>query len=319
MLSDIWQERVAPVVFDEAHCMSEDFRPDYKEMSQLRSFFKVPILAVTATTTLKVKEDKCSILLLEEDKTTVVAKSADRPNIFISCQKKSSDYVTELFWLVDHIKSKGARSKKTVIYCRSIDMVSKIFIALKDTLGKYAYADLTEDSDHLLIEMFHKCTHESSKQRILQQFSKEDSKIRCITATVALGMGIDIPDIGLVVHIGCPKSTISYWQEAGRCARDGRNGYSIILYDNFSASLKTTEKTISEIVKNPHEKCIRKQIMHVFSISDDTEINNVPCEGCDLPVCSCACCKCCSICLKKCKCSDNKSYDVQKFLSINLV
>ena len=92
MLSDIWQERVAPVVFDEAHCMSEwgeDFRPDCKEMSQLRSFFKVPILAVTATTTLKVKEDKCSILLLEEDKTTVVAKSADRPNIFISCQKKN--------------------------------------------------------------------------------------------------------------------------------------------------------------------------------------------------------------------------------------
>ena len=89
MLSDIWQERVAPVVFDEAHCMSEDFRPDYKEMSQLRSFFKVPILAVTAMTTLKVKEDKCSILLLEEDKTTVVAKSADRPNIFISCQKKN--------------------------------------------------------------------------------------------------------------------------------------------------------------------------------------------------------------------------------------
>lgn len=320
MLSDIWQRRLSSIVFDEAHCMSEwggDFRPDYREMAQLRSFFHVPVLAVTATCTLKVKDDIMSILQLDESRTTVVTKSSNRPNIFISCQKKNTnDYDSELSWLIEHIKSKGSHSKKTIIYCRSIDMVSEIFIALKDSLGKYAYADFTEDSDHLLIEMFHKCTHDSSKERILSNFSQQNSTIRCIIATVALGMGIDIPDIGLVVHIGCPKSVISYWQEAGRCARDGRQGFSLILYDNFTASLKTTEKAMSDIVKGPQETCIRKQIMQVFSLSDKTEINSVPCEGCDLPVCQCACCKCCSSCLKKCKCSETTNYNVQTFLSI---
>ena len=320
LLSDVWQEQISSLVFDEAHCLSEwggDFRPDYKEMSQLRSFFHVPVLALTATSTFKVKEDIMSILQLEEDKTTVVSKSSNRENIFISCQKKkSNDYESELSWLVEHIKSKGPNSKKTIIYCRSIDVVSEIFIALKDALGKYAYSDLIEDADHLLIEMFHKCTHDSSKKRILQNFSQQNSSIRCIVATVALGMGIDIPDIALVVHIGCPKSVISYWQEAGRCARDGRQGFSLILYDNFTASLKTTEKGMSEIVKNSQESCIRKQVMYVFSVSGDEKIHNVPCEGCSLPICPCTCCKCCSSCLKKCKCSERASYDVQTFLSI---
>lgn len=109
--------------------------------------------------------------------------------------------------------------------------------------------DKTPDVDHLLIEMYHKCTHETSKQRILDKFSsKANSVIRCIVATVALGMGIDIPDVRLLVHIGCPKSIISHWQEAGRCARDGQQGFSMILYDNFTASLKTTDKAMSKML-----------------------------------------------------------------------
>lgn len=112
--------------------------------------------------------------------------------------------------------------------------------------------------------MYHKCTHETSKQRILDKFSKANSVIRCIVATVALGMGIDIPDVWLTVHICCPKSIISYWQEAGRCARDGQQGFSVILYDNFTASLKTTDKAMTKLVKNADDQCLRKQIIDVF-------------------------------------------------------
>jgi ATP-dependent DNA helicase RecQ len=60
-------------------------------------------------------------------------------------------------------------------------------------------------------------------------------------------MGLDIRDVQLVVHIGCPKSILSYWQEAGRCARDGRQGFSLILYDSFTLALKTTDKDMAAV------------------------------------------------------------------------
>ena len=294
----------------------EEFRPDYKEMAQLRSFFKVPVLAVTATSTPKVKDDVVSLLQLEEEKTVIVSRSADRPNIFISCQKKTTyEYKTELEWLIEHLRENGISSKKTIIYCRSIDTVSEIFISLKDALGEYAYVDKTPNVDNLLIEMYHKCTHETSKQRILDNFSKANSAIRCIVATVALGMGIDIPDVRLVVHIGCPKSVISYWQEAGRCARDGQQGFSLILYDNFTAALKTTDKDMSQLVKNAEEKCIRKQILDVFSVcGNDESVSNQPCEGCNAMICACAYCRCCSLCVQKCRCLVKASADIKTFL-----
>ena len=239
MLSDTWQAMLKCIVIDEAHCLSEwgeDFRPDYKELHQLRSFFKVPILALTATSTEKIKSDIMASFHLDSENTDIVSKSPNRENIHISCQKKASnDYEKELSWLMEHIRSQGKMKKKPIIYCRSIDMVSEIFITLKQSLGKKAYVSKIENSDNLLIEMFYKCTHEVSKRRILSDFSKTNGTIRVVVATVALGMSIDIKYIDLVVHIGCPKSVISYWQEAGRCARDGRAGFSFILYDKFTA------------------------------------------------------------------------------------
>ena len=318
LLSNLWQQRVSCLVFDEAHCMSqwgEEFRPDYKEMCQLRSFFKVPVLAVTATSTSKVKEDIVQILQLKEENTVIISRSADRPNIFLTCKKKpSNDYACVLDFLVEHLKAHGTDSKKTIIYCRSIDAVSEVFISLKEALGNNAYVNENPNVDNLLIEMYHKCTHETSKKRIIDNFSKVGGNIRCIVATVALGMGIDIPDIRLVIHIGCPKSVISYWQEAGRCARDGQQGYSLILYDNFTASLRTTEKQMSQIVKCAEGKCIRRQILDVFSVCSDSEEQPKPCEGCSAETCTCDCCLCCSVCTVKCTCQASANADVESFM-----
>ena len=74
-------------------------------------------------------------------------------------------------------------------------------------------------------------------------------------------MGLDIRDVDLVMHIGCPKTLLSYWQETGRCARDGRAGYSLVLYDKFTLSLKTTEKEVAQLILNKDEKCIRQEIL----------------------------------------------------------
>jgi ATP-dependent DNA helicase RecQ len=157
--------------------------------------------------------------------------------IFLLRKKESTDYEVALKWLIDHIKKKGQNSKKTIVYCSSIDKVSETFMTLKDSLGLHAYLYQIKHPQNILVEMFHKSTYQDSKDRIISEVKSNNSTIRCLVATVALGMGLDIRDVDLIVHVSCPKSALSYWQEAGRCARDGRNGFSLILYDHTSLYL----------------------------------------------------------------------------------
>lgn len=180
-------------------------------------------------------------------------------------------------------------------------------------MGCHAYAEGKIDSKHLLVEMFHKSTHPDSKSRILAEFKNEKSTIRCVVATVALGMGLDIKDIDMVLHIGSPKSILSYWQEAGRCARDGRSGFSLILYDNFTLSLKSTAKDMADVIKND-EKCTRQQIVDALTVGEKIPMETNHCTGCNIDHCSCAACKCCSICCNKCPCQKRLMFDYAKFL-----
>ena len=164
--------------------------------------------------------------------------------------------------------------------------------------------------------MFHKSTSQQSKERILKEFKTQNSTIRCIVATVALGMGIDIRDIDLVVHIGCPKSVLSYWQEAGRCARDGRCGFSLILYDMFTLALKTTGKDMADIVRGADKKCIRKEIINLLTVGETENLTTQPCEKfCENDPCKCSSCTCCSACAKNCPCYEKNKYSVESFLS----
>ena len=197
---------------------------------------------------------------------------------------------------------------------RSIDAVSEIFLTFKSCLGLHAYAEGVVDAKNLLIEMYHKSTHPDSKTRILSEFKKDNSTIRCVVATVALGMGIDLKDVDMIVHIGCPKSLLSYLQEAGRCARDGRNGLSIVLYNNFTLSLKSTSKDIADIIKNDRT-CIRQQVVDALTVGEKIGMNTAVCTGCDSAHCDCASCRCCSICIKKCPCQEKNQFGYVKFIS----
>ena len=87
-----------------------------------------------------------------------------------------------------------------------------------------------KQADNILVEMYHKSAHQDSKERILAEYKSGNSLIRCIIATVDLGIGLAIRNVQLVVHIGCPKFILSYWQE-----RDDRQG--------FTLALKTRTKT----------------------------------------------------------------------------
>jgi len=104
------------LVIDEAHCISEwgdNFRQEYQQLSELRSFFQTPVMALTGTSTKKVKADITTHLHLSDEDTDIVYKSPDRPNIFSQILKrKSSEYEMSLGWLIDHIRLNGNKSKK---------------------------------------------------------------------------------------------------------------------------------------------------------------------------------------------------------------
>ena len=91
----------------------DNFRQEYQQLSELRSFFQTPVMALTVTSTKKVKADITTHLHLSDEDTDIVYKSPDRPNIFIQILKrKSSEYEMSLGWLIDHIRLNGIKSKK---------------------------------------------------------------------------------------------------------------------------------------------------------------------------------------------------------------
>ncbi|VDI32552.1 Hypothetical predicted protein [Mytilus galloprovincialis] len=113
--------------------------------------------------------------------------------------------------LTSLIDDQICRLNKLNVRCAKITGIGEMEKqTITDSLGKTAYVDGIVDGNQVLVKMYHKSTHQDSKDRIINEFKTESSRIRCIIATVALGMGLDISDIDLVVHSGCPKTVLSY-------------------------------------------------------------------------------------------------------------
>ena len=113
----------------------------------------------------------------------------------------------------------------------------------------------------------------------------------------------------------CPKYILSYWKEAGRCVRDGRQGFSLMLYDGFRLALETTDKDMAAVVKNDFKTCIRQLIVETLGDEKMPMSQTSSCEGCNLKICLCFSCKCCSVCASKCKCQERCKCYVNSFLS----
>ena len=203
--------RIAMVAVDEAHCVSQwgqDFRPSYLKIVEFIN--KLPVRPVvsgfTATATKEVREDCIDILMLRDP--IVVTTGFNRPNLYLGVQAPKNKYAALKNYVECHPNQCG------IIYCLTRKLVEEVCEKLR--------------ADGFSATRYHAGLSDIERKTSQEDFIYDRQQI--MVATNAFGMGIDKSNVRFVIHYNMPKNLESYYQEVGRCARDGEPGECILLY-----------------------------------------------------------------------------------------
>ena len=236
---------VSFITVDEAHCISQwgyDFRPSYLEIARIRQLHpSVPVLALTATATPAVVDDIQERLQFSEKR--VFRMSFERNNLAYLVSN-TPDKLNELIHLMDLYPGSA------IVYVRSRLRAREIAEHLTD-------AGLSATFYHAGLD------HAQKDQR--QQDWQHD-RTRIMVATNAFGMGIDKPDVRLVVHYDCPDSLEAYFQEAGRAGRDGKPAQAILLY-NGSDNGKLSKRISDTFPEKDYIRQVYEHLAYYFQIA----------------------------------------------------
>lgn len=252
-LAKLHYMKVCFLTIDEAHCISQwgyDFRPSYLHIGEIRKLLPgIPVLALTATATPPVMKDiqeKLLFGLCGETETNVFVMSFKRDNISYVV-RVTEDKESEITHILQSVEGCA------IVYTRSRKKTKEIAKIISD-------AGISATYYHAGLDFAVK------RQR---QTDWQEGTTRVMVCTNAFGMGIDKPDVRLVIHADCPDSLEAYYQEAGRAGRDGNRSYAILLY-NKSDNTKLCKSITESFPEKDYIRNVYDHLSYFFELAVDT-------------------------------------------------
>ena len=265
---------ISTFAIDEAHCVSEwghDFRPEYRQLFQLKQRYpQIPIIALTATATQRVRTDIVQQLRLADPE--VYISSFNRQNLYYEVSQKSKQPYAQL---LQAVKKHQSTEGSGIIYCLSRKRVNEVAAQLQQ--------------DGIIALPYHAGLSAEAREANQTKFIRDDVQI--IVATIAFGMGINKPDVRFVIHYDLPRNLESYYQEAGRAGRDGEAAKCTIFFG--WGDVHTVKYLIGQKTDPDEQRIAQQQLGQIINYSESSvcrrkiqlgyfgEPFEAPCNNCD--------------------------------------
>ena len=250
--------RTCALAVDEAHCISEwghDFRPEYRRLREVREAIpELPIIALTATATPRVRDDIAEQLSLRDP--AVFLASFNRPNLNYLIEPK----LRAPQQVVDFIRKRGDESG--IVYCQSRKRAEEFAAVLRQA--------------GISAACYHAGLESTERARNQDAFLRDEIRVMC--ATIAFGMGINKPDVRFVIHADLPKNIEGYYQETGRAGRDGLPADCLLLFAR--GDVVKYERFIAENPDEQAREVARRQLVRMADFAEADTCRRVMLLGC---------------------------------------